>query len=91
MIRSLAPDRVASALVTLRLADGGYVPAGAEAARSGARERTIVGYDGQVFLTDLHATNDLTVYLEDGVTCTALFAFSPGPKGGPGVVDTICR
>ncbi|KRA56680.1 hypothetical protein ASD79_16595 [Caulobacter sp. Root655] len=80
-----------SALVTLRLADGGYVPAGAEAARSGASERTIVGYDGQVFLTDLHATNDLTVYLEDGVTCAVRFTFSPGPKGGPGVVEALCR
>lgn len=72
-----------SALVTLRLADGGYVPAGAEAVRAGASERIIVGYDGQVFLTDLHATNDLTVYLEDGVTCAARFAFSPGPKEVP--------
>jgi outer membrane usher protein len=80
-----------SALVTLRLADGGYVPAGAEATRSGASERIIVGYDGQVFLADLDAINDLTVYLEDGVTCAARFAFSPGPKGGPGVVEAICR
>ena len=80
-----------SALITLRRPDGAFVPAGAEAVRAGSEERVIVGYDGQAFLTDLGPVNDLTVHLEDDATCIAHFAFSPNPKGGPSVVDAICR
>ena len=80
-----------SALVTLRRPDGAFVPPGAEAVRTGSDERVIVGYDGQAFLTDLGPANDLTVHLEDDATCVAHFAFTPSPKGGPGVVDAICR
>lgn len=80
-----------SALVTLRRPDGQVVPPGAEAVRAGSDERVIVGYDGQAFLTDLQPINDLTVHLEDDATCAAHFAFTPNPKGGPGVVDAICR
>ena len=80
-----------SALVTLRRPDGQVVPAGAEVSRAGSDELIIVGYDGQTFLTDLKPANDLTVHLEDDATCAAHFAFMPNPKGGPGVVDAICR
>jgi outer membrane usher protein len=80
-----------SALVTLRRPDGQVVPPGAEAVQAGSDERVIVGYDGQAFLTNLKPTNDLTVHLEDDATCVAHFAFTPSPKGGPGVVEAICR
>lgn len=80
-----------SALITLRLANGKVVPAGAEVERPGDKERTIVGYDGQAFLTDLKPVNDLVVHLEDDATCTAQFALTPTTKGGPDVVEAICR
>jgi outer membrane usher protein len=80
-----------SALVTLRLANGQVVPAGAEVSRATSSERAIVGYDGQTFLTDLKPANDLTVHLEDDAVCVARFDFTPNPMGGPGVVEAICR
>lgn len=80
-----------SALVTLRLASGAVVPAGAEVSRAGSDERIIVGYDGQTFLTDLKPVNDLTVHLEDDATCVAHFPFSPAAKGGPDVLEAVCR
>ncbi len=80
-----------SALVTLRRPDGEVVPPGAEITRAGTAERTIVGYDGQAFLTDLKPANDLTIHLEDDATCVAHLDFTPSPTGGPGVVEAICR
>jgi outer membrane usher protein len=51
----------------------------------------VVGYDGQAFLTDIDPVNDLTVHLEDDAACVAHFAAPSQTKGGPGVVEAICR
>ncbi|MBO9707628.1 MAG: fimbrial biogenesis outer membrane usher protein [Caulobacter sp.] len=80
-----------SVLVTLRRVDGRFVAAGAEVERPGRTERAVVGYDGQAFLTEIGPVNDLTVHLEDDAVCVAHFAAPPPTKGGPGVVEAICR
>ena len=61
-----------SAILTLRLANGSLVQPGSVARLAATREEFIVGYDGQIYVTNLSLFNELNVTTFPG-TCTALF------------------
>ncbi len=80
-----------SALVTFRFGNGEVVPAGAEVATDGTGERIIVGYDGQALITAPKPRNHVTIFLDEGRTCVADFAFTPQPQGAPRAVAATCH
>ena len=62
----------AAAILTLRLADGTLVQPGSVARLAATHEEFLVGYDGQVYVTNLSPFNELNVTTFPG-TCTASF------------------
>jgi len=60
----------------LRLTDGGDhpLPVGTIVLHQGA-DLAVVGYDGEVYLTDLDARNDFELQLPDGAHCGVSFAY----------------
>jgi len=69
----------AAALVTLTDAEGNYLPEGSEVTLEGSAEPTVMGYDGQVYLTGLAASNTVTVKVI-GNKCQASFNYEPDPE-----------
>ncbi len=67
----------ASALVVLTDSAGQFLPESSEVFMAGEPDPFIVGYDGQVYLTGLSASNSITVKSTKGV-CSASFDFKPG-------------
>lgn len=76
-----------SALLILRDASGGYLAHGSVAKVNGGDAEIFVGYDGQLWLEGLEASNTLTVENENGV-CTASFAYTPAP-GKQVIIDPV--
>ncbi|MBC8036002.1 MAG: fimbrial biogenesis outer membrane usher protein, partial [Rhizobiales bacterium] len=66
----------AAALVILTDAKGGYLPEGSEVILEGSAEPAVMGYDGQVYLTGLGATNKVAVKV-NGNQCQASFNYKP--------------
>jgi outer membrane usher protein len=63
-----------AAIVILKDEAGAYLPAGTEITLADHKEPFIMGYDGQVYVTDLTARNALTAQLS-GKTCQAAFDY----------------
>jgi outer membrane usher protein len=79
----------ASALVTLVMADGRFVPAGA-AGRLASGGEFVVGYDGQAFIHNLAAANDVEIEFAGG-RCRASFVFAPHPGEQVQIPAVECR
>ena len=80
---------VRAARVRIIDARGVAMPAGSRAILNDTGEEVPVGYDGEVYLTDLGAHNRLTIALSEARTCTATFdAESQLP---PLIGPVICR
>ncbi len=78
-----------AALATIKLPDGGYVPAGTEGRMDDGAE-FVVGYDGQAFLDDLKSTNSATIGLAGG-PCRIAFDFAPTTGEQTRVGPLVCR
>ncbi|MCA3574173.1 MAG: fimbria/pilus outer membrane usher protein, partial [Aestuariivirga sp.] len=76
-----------AALVVLRDASGNYVTPGSVAKLNGGDAEIFVGYDGQLWLEGLEASNTLTVESGNGV-CTASFAYASAP-GNQVIIDPV--
>lgn len=66
----------AAALVTLVDAAGKHIPEGSEVFMEGVSEAAIVGYDGQVYVTGIGASNNVAVKFAGG-ECRASFEYKP--------------
>jgi outer membrane usher protein len=90
---ALVPFKVhsdrAAALVVLTRTDGKFLPAGSTGRLDGG-DAFVVGYDGQVFVKGLAASNQLTADLGEG-TCHASFTFKPRPGEQVRIGPVICR
>lgn len=79
-------ERVRSALLTLMLPGGGYVPAGAEVRIAGRDARFPVGERGEAYLTDLDDTTPLIIQTQ-GKSCALALTLpattDPLPHVGP--------
>lgn len=64
--------KITSASVYLKLSNGEPVPVGSIVHQNG-KDSTYVGMDGIAYITEVDATNNLTVVLEDGRSCQAKF------------------
>ncbi|HWV53630.1 fimbria/pilus outer membrane usher protein [Pseudorhodoplanes sp.] len=80
-----------SALVSLRGADGRFIEVGSTASREGGAGSWVVGYDGQVFITDVEAANTIVVDQPNGRTCRASFPFEHKPGELARIENVICR
>lgn len=69
----------AAAIVGFVNAAGASLPLGAIVARDDATGPAVVGYDGQAFLQNLTAQNQVVISLPDGTNCRAAFAYTPRP------------
>lgn len=65
-----------SAIVELRLADGGFVPAGARGEVTTTGKPFIVGYDGRAFIDSLATANTVKIDLGER-SCSASFEYKP--------------
>lgn len=54
-----------NAILTVKLASGQVIPQGATVSVEGVKETTVVGLDGEVYLTDLNERNKVTVAWAD--------------------------
>ena len=81
-----------AALVTFRLADGSFVPAGTAARLEGSADdapELVVGYDGQVYFDELKSVNTVVLEMESG-TCSATFASVPSPDVQQ-AIEAVCQ
>jgi outer membrane usher protein len=85
-----APHADNSAIVTLRDAKGEFLPPGSAATLAGSSEALVVGYDGEVFVTDLKTANEITVDT-GGSTCRGVFAFQGSSTSQPRIGPIECR
>lgn len=78
--------KVNAAIVVIFGADSRPLPVGTEIQLEGGTPG-VMGYDGEVFLKDLKATNRITIDLGSGKRCTASFPYetsgAPQPRIGP--------
>jgi len=63
-----------AAIVILKDATGAFLPAGTEITLAGQKDPFIMGYDGQVFMTDLNARNAVSANVK-GISCHAAFDY----------------
>ncbi len=82
---------VAAALVILKMGDGHFVPAGAEATLGSSTSAKIVGYDGQVYLNDLGAQNKVSVKHPDGTACHVTFPYQHAAGQQSVVGPLVCQ
>jgi outer membrane usher protein len=78
------------AVVVVKLEDGSFLPAGATIAVEGNTTPFPVGYQGEAYLTGLHATNTLQANWR-GQSCTLTVAFPPIGGPLPRIGPVICR
>ncbi|WP_230426126.1 fimbria/pilus outer membrane usher protein [Ralstonia syzygii] len=78
------------ALLTLRLENGGDLPAGAIVQIDGQRESFPVGNDGVVYLTGLSAQNRLHASWR-GQSCDISVPFVPGTEPLPDLGSFVCK
>lgn len=78
------------ALLTLRLENGGDLPAGAIVQIDGQRESFPVGNDGVVYLTGLSAQNRLHASWR-GQSCDISVPFVPGTEPLPDLGNFVCK
>jgi outer membrane usher protein len=78
------------ALVTVRLADGEPVPAGATARIEGGAEDFTVGFRGELYLAGLSATNRVRVTW-NGSACEFILPFAAGADPLPDLGTFTCR
>jgi outer membrane usher protein len=67
-----------SAIVVLRDTTGAFVESGATVRLQGGSDEFFVGYDGEVWITDLGAHNRITVVTASGL-CAAEFSYAKTP------------
>ena len=79
-----------AALVTVKLADGSYPPAGNPVVLEGSEAEYVMGYDGQVYLEGLTGAHVLTVTLEGG-QCRAELAYAPSDDNFTTLDPVICK
>ncbi|WP_159995421.1 fimbria/pilus outer membrane usher protein [Roseomonas sp. 18066] len=82
--------RSAAARVRLSDAGGRPLPLGSIATPEGGAPLP-VGYDGEVFVTELQPRNRLSVTLPEGKTCRVEFDFAPTPGELPLIGPLPCR
>jgi outer membrane usher protein len=77
----------------LRLVDesGTPLPVGGAATLAATGAKVPVGYDGEAYVVDLQAHNELTVEQKDGKRCTAAFDYHPMAGDIPTIGPLTCR
>ncbi|MGG6461673.1 fimbria/pilus outer membrane usher protein [Solilutibacter silvestris] len=84
--------QVHAAIVVLHDAAGRVLPMGSDVHRAGAADNgddTIVGYDGEVYLEDLSASNVLEIAMPNG-RCTARFDYAAHGADIPRIGPVTC-
>jgi len=83
---------VRAAVVTLKDAQGHLMPLGSRVFLNRQKtEPAMVGYDGQVYLEDLAATNTLAVTSPDGKSCSATFVYPKDAGAIPAIGPLQCQ
>lgn len=80
----------AAAIVVLTDASGAFLPMGSLVTLDGANEPFMVGYDGETYITGLHANNTITVQVGEA-TCSANFAFQPQENVQSIIGPEVCQ
>ena len=80
----------ASALVVLRDATGAFLPPSSEAKLLGSSDLFLVGYDGEVWVTGLSPSNQITVQTP-GTNCSAAFDYVKLTEAQVYIDGVICR
>ncbi len=78
------------ALLQLVDKSGAPIPLGSTARLQAATAPVSVGYDGQAYLEDLGAHNELTIERPDGRHCTVKFDYTPTPGDIPSIGPLPC-
>lgn len=81
--------RSRGALLTIKLSDGGFLPAGAEVAVQGNPDAFPVGMRGEVYLTGLTRSNRLHVTWQ-GQSCALIVAFAQSSDPLPNLGTLTC-
>lgn len=82
---------VRSAVVTLRDAQGNLMPLGSRVFLNRSKtESAMVGYDGQVYLEDLAASNMIKVTAPDGASCSVRFLYPKNAGAIPVIGPLPC-
>lgn len=79
-----------AALVTVKLADGSFPPAGASVVLEGSEAEYVMGYDGQIYLEGLTGAHALTVTLDSG-QCRAEITYTPSGDNFTTLDPVICQ
>lgn len=75
--------KTSDANLTLKLANGEFVPLGARVKIRENGQQAPVGYDGETYLSELGpGTNTLDVTLPNGTSCTAILVVAQNTNGG---------
>jgi outer membrane usher protein len=83
--------RTNGALIVLVDELGKPLPLGSMATLAATGVAYTVGYDGEAFIEDLGAQNQLSVQLPDDGRCTVAFAYAPRPGEIPKLGPLTCR
>ena len=78
------------ALVKIVDNDGKPIPVGSTVTLSSTGVMFPVGYDGDVYMKNLGAKNEISVELDKGGRCTASFHYKPSPGQIPAIGPVTC-
>jgi outer membrane usher protein len=81
----------AAAIVALVDAAGKPLDVGLITRLDGGKDEFVIGYDGQVYVTGLAASNTLVVERKNGQSCRAAFAFEASRGNQVVVPGVVCR
>ena len=79
------------ALLTLLDKAGGQIPIGSTATLASSGITVPVGYDGEAYLEDLMARNQVTIEQPDGRRCTVEFDYKPVRGEIPAIGPLVCK
>lgn len=83
---------VRSAVITLKDAQGNFLPLGSRVFLNRSKTETaMVGYDGQIYLEDLATSNLVTVAGSDGGYCSVQFVYPKDAGALPAIGPLLCR
>ncbi len=81
--------RINAALLIVTGRDGQPIPVGARVEVEGGKAAPM-GYDGQVYLTDLEQTNRFRIDLGNGKSCSGSFTYDPDGAVQPLIGPVPC-
>ncbi|MGO9171613.1 MAG: fimbria/pilus outer membrane usher protein [Rhodomicrobium sp.] len=81
----------ASAIAVFKDEKGAVIPTSSEVWVNGAPTSSVIGYDGEAYLTNLAPSNTALVKRPDGTSCNASFAFSPQQGAQARIDDVVCE